>query len=93
MDFAKRGQFPFYSNCGFGPRGPGKEVLDEISREETRNGRPDITFVLRNKKTGYPSQVGFKPAKRPTDQQKADARAEAQRVIDAYSPPGTKNPY
>jgi hypothetical protein len=93
MRFAKRGQFPFYSDCGFGPRGPGKEVLDEISRDESRSGRPDITFVLRSKTTGYPSQIGFKPAKSPTVQQKAEARTEAQRIIDAYSPPGTTNPY
>jgi hypothetical protein len=93
MQFAKKGQFPFYSHCGFGPRGPGKDVLDEISRDETRNGRPDITFVLRSKSTGYPSQIGFEPAKRPTSQQKATARAEAQRIIATYGPPSARNPY
>lgn len=93
MQFAKKGQFPFYSHCGFGPRGPGKDVLDRISREETRNGRPDITFVLRSRVTGYPSQIGFKPAKTPTDQQKTAARAEAQRIISAYGPAGARNPY
>jgi hypothetical protein len=93
MQFAKRGQFPFYGDCGFGPRGPGKGVLDEISREETRNNRPDITFVLRSRVTGYPSQIGFKPAKPPTEEQKKVARAEAQRIINAYGPPGARNPY
>lgn len=93
MQFARSGQFPFYSDCGFGPRGPGGDVLNEISHEETRNGCPDITFVLRSKTTGYPSQIGFMPAKPPTAQQKATARAEAQRVISAYGPPGTRNPY
>jgi hypothetical protein len=89
MQFAKRGQFPFYSNCGFGPRGPGKDVLDEISRDEARSGRPDITFVLRSRTTGYPSQIGFKPAKTPSGQ----PRAEAKRMIDGYGPPGATNPY
>jgi hypothetical protein len=94
MKFAKRGQFPFYSDCGVGGAyGPGKAVLDEISRDETRAGRPDVTFVLRSKTTGYPSQIAFESVSRPTDQQKATARAEAQRVIDAYGPPRTKNPY
>ena len=93
MQFAKQGRFPYYSECGFGLYGPGKEVLDLISREETRNGRPDITFVLRSKTTGYPSQIGFKPAKPPSETQKAEAGAEAQRIIKAYAPPGTSNPY
>ena len=52
MQFVKTGLFPYYSECGFGAYGPWKNVLDEISREETRNGRPDITFVLRSKTTG-----------------------------------------
>jgi hypothetical protein len=93
MQFAKTGLFPHYSDCGFGTYGPGKDVLDEISREETRNGRPDITFVLRSKTTGYPSQIGFKSAKPPDDTQKVQARTEAQRLIDAYAPAGTRNPY
>jgi hypothetical protein len=81
------------NGCGFGAYGPGKDVLDEISREETRNGRPDITFVLRSKTTGYPSQIGFKSAKPPDDTQKVQARTEAQRLIDAYAPAGKRNPY
>jgi hypothetical protein len=93
MQFAKKGHFPYYSECGFGLYGPGKEVLDLISREETRNGRPDITFVLRSKATDYPSQIGFKPAKPPSPTQKAQASAEAQRIINAYAPSGTRNPY
>jgi hypothetical protein len=93
MEFAKKGRFPYYSECGFGLYGPGKEVLDLISREETGNGRPDITFVLRSKTTDYPSQIGFKPAKPPNAAQKAQARAEAQLIIDTYAPSGTRNPY
>jgi hypothetical protein len=33
MQFAKTGLFPYYSECGFGGYGPGKDVLDEISRD------------------------------------------------------------
>jgi hypothetical protein len=89
-------EFPTYA--AFAPRvgmpvqGPWKGVLDAISREETGQGRPDITFVLVNQRTGYPSQIGFSRSKPPTDKQKAHARAEVQRVIDRYSP-GTVNPF
>jgi hypothetical protein len=93
IQFAKRGQFPFYGDAGFGPRGPSKDVLDQISREETQKGLPDITFVLRSKSTGYPSQISFKLAKPPTDEKKNVARAEARRIIRSYGPPGTRNPY
>lgn len=93
MQFAKHGRFPYYSDCGFGPRGPRKEALDLISREETRKGKPDITFILRSMETGYPSQIGFKSAKPPSDDQKRQAREEAQKIIDAYGPAGAKSPY
>src|SRR6516162_1245504 len=51
-------EFPTYGT--FAPRvgmpvqGPWKGVLDAISRAETLQGRPDITFVLVNQRTGYP---------------------------------------
>jgi hypothetical protein len=91
--FAKAGRFPYYSQCGFGPRGPRKVVLDQIHHDEKRKGRPDITCVLRNKKRGYPSQIAFRPAKPPKKWQKRRAKSEADRIIKTYSPPGTKNPY
>jgi hypothetical protein len=89
-------EFPTYS--AFAPRvampvqGPWKGVLDAISRAETRQGLPDITFVLINQRTGYPSQIGFTQSKNPTPQQKAHARAEVQKVINHYNP-GTPNPF
>ncbi len=89
-------EFPTYSE--FAPRvgmpiqGPWKGVLDAISRTETRQGLPDITFVLINKSTGYPSQIGFTGSKKPTSQQIAHARSEIQKVIDRYNP-GTRNPF
>jgi hypothetical protein len=93
MQFAKQGRFPYYSDCGFGPRGPRKEALDFIAREETRKSKPDIAFVLRSMETDYPSQIGFKSAKTPSDEQKREAKMEAQKIIDAYGPAGAKNPY
>lgn len=93
MRFARKGLFPFYSQSGFGPRGPGKKVLDLISRKERRKRRPDITYVLRNKRSGYPSQIEFQPAKPPKPWQKARARAQAARIIKMYAPAGTINPY
>jgi hypothetical protein len=51
-------------------RGPWKPILDDIAREETGNGRPDITFLVINKQTGFPGQIGFKPAKPPTSEQR-----------------------
>jgi hypothetical protein len=84
----------FGTRFGFGPRGPGKEALDAVAREFTDNDHvPDLTFLLRNATSGYPSQIGFKSAKpRPEDWQKTKARAEAQKIIDKYCP-GTRNPY
>lgn len=93
IQFAKRGLFPFYSGAGFGPRGPRKDVLDLISRVETRHRRPDITYVLRNMKWKYPSQIGFQPAKPPKNWQKKRARVEASRIIKRYGPANATNPY
>ena len=93
MRFAKVGRFPYYGRCGFGARGPRKEVLDLISHGERRKRRPDITYVLRNRKWGYPSQIGFRPAKPPSKRQKVRAKLEANRIIKAYAPAGIRNPY
>jgi hypothetical protein len=51
-------EFPAYKafaqRVGMPVRGPWKGVLNAISRSETRQGLPDITFVLVNS-SGYPS--------------------------------------
>jgi hypothetical protein len=44
---------------GCHPKALVKKVLDEISHEEIAKGCPDITFLLKKKKTGYPSQINF----------------------------------
>ena len=89
-------EFPTYAafapRVGMPVRGPWKDVLDAISRSETRQGRPDITFVLVNKRTGFPSQIGFAQSKRLTPSLIAQARREVQKVINRYNP-GTHNPF
>ena len=83
----------FGNRFGFGPRGPRKEALDAIAREFSAKSLPDLTYLLQNRRSGYPSQIDFRSAKpQPDDSQKQKARAEAQRIIDRYCP-GTKNPY
>jgi hypothetical protein len=83
-------EFPTYGTfaprVGIPVRGPWKGVLDAISLAETRLGLPDITFVLVNQRTGYPSQIGFTLSKKPTPQQIARARSEGQKVINRYNP-------
>ena len=65
-------------------RGPWKPVLDEIAREETASGRPDITFLVINKQTGFPGQIGFKPAKPPTREQRQIADDAIAKVFAYY---------
>jgi hypothetical protein len=52
----------------------------------------DLTFLLRNKRTGYPSVIEGKECKPPSPEQKARAIAVAQQITDTYAP-GTSNPY
>jgi hypothetical protein len=55
---ASEGRTIFYEELGrmlaIPTRGPWKPVLDEISREETGKGLPDITFLVISKRTGTP---------------------------------------
>jgi hypothetical protein len=93
---AKAGRFPYYAevaaNVGMKPRGPWKKMLDEISSEQKSMGLPDITFVLMNKTTRYPGQIGMVLARSPTNEQKKLARKKAQEVVDKYHP-GAQNPF
>ena len=94
---AFEGKFPSYAEfgkrVGVPAQGPWKPVLDTISREETAAGYPDITFILINKTTKYPGQIGFvSSGRRPSPAQKVLARNQVQRVIDLYCP-GVPNPY
>jgi hypothetical protein len=45
-------------------------VLNQLSREETAAGRPDITHLVINKKTRVTSHIEFESAHKPTDAQR-----------------------
>ncbi len=70
---------------GVPPQGPWKPVLDDIGREETEAGRPDITYLVVSRGTGYPAQIDFKPAKSPTDAQKALADQVFMTIFEHYA--------
>ena len=82
---AQQGSTIFYGELGkevgIPARGPWKAILDEIAREETAAGRPDITFLVINRQTGLPGQIGFKPAKPPTSEQRRTADDVIQKVF------------
>jgi len=64
-----------------------KRVLDEISHDETRQGLPDITFLVLNAVTGWPSQIGFERTdNKPTPEQQQQARMELDKVFRHYCP-------
>ncbi|WP_316980028.1 hypothetical protein [Shumkonia mesophila] len=90
MKCARAGETPSYrefgARVGIPPQGPWKPVLDKISREQTGQGLPDITFLLINKTTGYPGQIGFLRARKPTPEQKELARLKLQEVFEAFCP-------
>jgi hypothetical protein len=69
-----------------------KPVLEVISAEETAEGRPDITFLLLNRHTRYPMQIGLVQGDDPTPEQRQLARREVQKIIDKYNP-GAENPF
>jgi hypothetical protein len=79
----------FYSDlaplAGMPAQGPWKPILDEIAREETSQGRPDITYLVINKQSGLPGQIGFEPAKPPTPDQQKLAQSEIKKIFDYYS--------
>lgn len=60
-----------------------KNILDEISREE----KPDITFLVLNAATGWPSQIGYEnTGGKPTLAQKQHAQAQLDAVFRYYCP-------
>lgn len=85
---AENGKTIFYgelgSVVGIPVRGPWKPILDQIGREETARGLPDITFLVINKQTGLPGQIGFKPAKPPTADQRKTADETLAAVFGHY---------
>jgi hypothetical protein len=76
------GQFPFQPH------------FDAIAREERRLGYPDATFIVKSKRTGYPSQIDFQPAKpKPSAAQLDSLRKGTDEIIRLYCPANTPNPY
>jgi hypothetical protein len=64
-----------------------KRVLDEISDDETRKEMPDITFLVLNAGTGWPSQIGFESTdSKPTPEEQQKARLELDKVFRRYCP-------
>ena len=86
-------QFPtfraFAALVGMPVQGPWKPILEVISAEETAEGRPDLTFLLLNRHTRYPMQIGLVRSNDPTPEQRQLARGEVQKIIN----PGAKNPF
>jgi hypothetical protein len=89
-------QFPtfraFAARVGMAIQGPWKPILEVISTEETNQGLPDITFLLLNRHTRYPMQIGPVRSNDPTPEQRERARREVQKIIDRYNP-GAPNPF
>ncbi len=70
---------------GMSAQGPWKPVLDEIALEETSQGRPDFTYLVINKQSGLPGQIGFEPAKPPTAEQRKRVDDEIKKIFAYYS--------
>ena len=89
VEQAKHGERITYGSLGkrvggIPPTGPWKEVLDDLSRDERGDGRPDITHLVIASKTGYPSQIEFKDSRTPTAAQKARADVLTAEIFAFY---------
>ena len=59
-----------------------KAVLDTISYK-----KPDVTIIVLNAKSGWPSQIAYKATGgKPSDEQKQFAQAELAKVFELYCP-------
>ena len=67
--------------------GPWKPILDDMGQEETEAGRPDITYLVVRRSTGYPGQIDFQPANPPTDAQIAYADQVFIAIFEHYGVP------
>ena len=78
LDYTKFGPLVAIST-----QGPWNPILDKISLKERAAGRPDITYLVVRKRTGYPIEIEFEPSTTPSAAQKAIAD-EVFREIFAY---------
>jgi hypothetical protein len=71
-----------------------KKILDEVASACKKDPKIqlDLTFLLRNAETMYPSVIDGKPSRPPAPAQMVRAREVAQTLIDKFGP-GTRNPY
>jgi hypothetical protein len=77
---------------GMPPQGPWQPVLDSLARDAESAKEPDLTFLPKNARTGYPSRIGRTTKRNPQPWQRDKARTEMQRIIDKYNP-GQANPF
>jgi hypothetical protein len=69
--------------------------LNQISMEEQSQGYPDITFILHraDPASPYPSQINFRDAHDPDNEQFVSLHKGTDEIIKLYCPAGTKKPY
>jgi hypothetical protein len=67
-------------------------VLDSVADEYRKAGQLDLTFLLSNGRTKYPSVIDGKPSNPPSQDQKARAKEVAQQIINQHCR-GADNPY
>jgi hypothetical protein len=89
---ARAGEITYYGTLGAAvgkhPRWPlWTQVLDGISDDELAKGNPDITDLILNTKTGWPSRISrqFTNGK-PSPQQKQKAQLGLDAVFSRYCP-------
>ena len=84
LERARMGRTIYYSELGrlvgIPAQGPWKPILDLIGHEY----EPDITYLVINKQFRVPGQIGFTPAKPPTEEQKRRAREVIKAVFAKY---------
>jgi hypothetical protein len=82
----------FGVRVGIPKQGPWQPVLDAIANDADEAKEPDLTFLIRNARTGYPSRIGRLTTREPSDEQKRHAKKKMQEIINKYNP-GTQNPF
>ncbi|MBX5175327.1 hypothetical protein HJB77_03325 [Rhizobium lentis] len=70
-----------------------KDMLDAIAAEERHQKRPDLTYMLVNKKWLYPSQIDGQLALPPTARQRQLAYEEMVKIIKEYRGGMGRNPW
>jgi hypothetical protein len=79
LDYTEFGEL-----VGIPTQGPWNPILDKISLEERAAGRPDITYLVVRKRTGYPIQIEFEAAITPSAAQKAVANEVFKEIFAHY---------